>query len=62
MVKIIIVIYSQQTIFNKFSNNIYKHEKMFKLESLKVCCPFIYAHYNTNNGNNDKSLKYNTLE
>ena len=35
---------------------------MFKLESLKVRYPFIYTHYNTNNGNNDKSLKYNTLQ
>ena len=32
-------------------------KKMFKLESLKVCCPFAHSHYNKNNGNNDKILK-----
>ena len=37
-------------------------KKMFKLESLKVCCPFAHSHYNKNNGNNDKVLKYNTLQ
>ena len=34
---------------------------MFKIESLKVCCPFIHSHDNKNNGNSDKYLKYNTL-
>ena len=36
-------------------------KKMFKIESLKVFCPFIHSHYNKNNGDNDKLLKYNTL-
>ena len=37
-------------------------KKMFKIEYLKVCCPFIHSHDNKNNGNNDKCLKYNTLK
>ena len=38
-------------------------KKMFKIESLKVCSPFIYSNYNKNNDNlNDKFLKYNTLQ
>ena len=31
---------------------------MFKIESLKVCCPFIHSHDNKNNANSDKVLKY----
>ena len=58
--------------YNNYSNNLIinsaiiytgtNDEKMFKIESLKVCCPFIHSHYNKNNGNNDKFLKYNTLQ
>ena len=32
---------------------------MFKIESLKVCCPFIHSHYDKNNGNNDNDNNNN---
>ena len=37
-------------------------KNMFKIESLKVSCPFTHTHYEKNIGNNDKFLKYNTLQ
>ena len=36
------------------------NKKMFKIESLYVCNPFIHSHYNKNNGDSDKLFKYNT--